>query len=200
MALAVTAALLWHSATPAQACSCVTRTTEESVAGADTIVVGTVGDYRNLGEEHLEDDPRLVVSRIGVTVGVQTYLKGSGPERIVVEELHDCDGFLDPSSVGGEYVLVLQGERSPFTSTGMCSGSFAIHNQYQPLPDDIPFLTGFVAEQYAALGGIVAFTGPGIAPTTNKAPTIPLTIAAIAIPLAFFLAASFVFPAKGSRP
>lgn len=182
LALAATAALLWQSATPARACSCVYSNTAEFVDFADRIVIGRL---------HLSDQ----VSG-AVLVSVETYLKGSGSAEVAVGDLGpgDCSyrfGLVD----GSRHVLLLRVNETGL-STSSCSGSVRLDGD-----GDSDF-----AQQ--RLREIIAITGEGTPPAdveemtpvkTGDAPTIPLAVAAVAIPLLFLLAASFAFPAKGSR-
>src|SRR5574341_1223225 len=206
---AATAALFWHSATPAQACSCAgPSSTDDMVADAGAIVMGRVADYRPAGEGEF---PGLTGSfpRVQITISVDRYLKGSGSGSVAVYQPTSRDGSMSScslfheQSVGREYLLFLDGDSSPYTVGGVCSGSSLIYDIGDVYFEDMPESVGATSllEQEQWLGQIRAVTGPGVAPeTTADVPSLPFAIAAIALPLAYMLAASFVFPAKGSRP
>jgi hypothetical protein len=168
--------------------------------------MGRVVDYQPAGEGEF---PGLTgsVPRVQVTVSVDRYLKGSGSDSVAVYQATSRDGgvsscsLFDEQSVRRDYLLFLDGDSSPYTVGGVCSGSFLIYDIGDVYVEGMPESVGatLLLEQENWLGQIRAVTGPGVAPeTTNDAPALPLAIAAIAVPLAFVLAASFVFPARRS--
>jgi hypothetical protein len=87
-------------------------------------------------------------------VSVERYLKGSGPQEIVVDDpVGDADcGFFGEASVGQRYVLFLQDEGAALT-THLCAGN-------EPASD------AFVAE-------IEEVTGPGVTPDDAVTPPDP---------------------------
>lgn len=180
LALAATAALLWPSATPARACSCVYSSTPEFVDFADLIVIG-----RLYVPETTSAPTRL---------SIETYLKGSGPAETSLGDFGpgDCRYGFDFAD-GSRHLLLLQVEGSRL-STNSCSGSVVL---------DTNGGSDFAEQR---LREVIAITGEGTPPTSGRAseqaaeiPVLPLAVAAVAIPLVFVLAASFVFPAKGAR-
>jgi hypothetical protein len=186
LALAATAALLWHSATPAQACSCNSPSTiDDAVARADAVVAAIIGHLSSEVREVKDGSTTLVILDWSAFVTVDRYYKGGGGERIPVTSGPwgaPC-GFIDPALEGSRAMLFLRRETGTFITSPCLEPSTAFGHQ------------GQVTEQQ-----IRAVTGPGVPPQTNNVPTIPLAIAAITLPLVFVLVASFVFPAKGSRP
>jgi hypothetical protein len=165
---------MWQSTVPVGACSCVYGTTPEFVAFADVVVVG-----RLYLSETARDLPQ---------VSVESYLKGNGPEEIDLSDLGPGDCSYGPHLTNGRRHLLLLRSEAGGLSTSSCSGSVSL---------DTNGSSNFAQQR---LREVVAITGPGDVPGANGAPTLPLAVAAVAIPLAFVLAASFVFPARGSRP
>jgi hypothetical protein len=102
VALAATAALLWQSVTPVQACSCIAPTGDRVPfysSNAKIVLVGTVNEIVETEERGIRD--------FDLRVTVETYLKGSGPSEIVADDpigQGDC-GMFDPSYLGKRYVL-----------------------------------------------------------------------------------------------
>lgn len=179
------------------------------VASADTVVMGRVKEYRRAGEGEF---PGLTGTfpRIQVTVDVDRFLKGSGTGTVDVFALASKDGgggggscrLFSDLSVGKKYLLFLEGHAPPFTAGGVCSGSSYIYESGDVYLKDMPENVGatLLLEQERWLDEIRAVTGPGVAPATSAGtPALPLTVAAVALPLVFVLAASFVFPARKNR-
>ena len=144
--LVAVAAFLSASVPSAHACSCVPFTAQGYVDGADVIAIGTV--IQLIGDEDTGDGPNDLDARVSVT----SYLKGTGPAEIVVDDPPSgasC-GFLDEGDLGDTYLLFLTGSGSPFEST-ICSGNVS--------------LDGSTPEHgQERLDEVQAITGPGVPP------------------------------------
>ena len=181
LALAATAALLWQSVTPAQACWCIRPTGDPAAfysSNAKIVLVGTVNEIVETEERGTRD--------FDVRVTVETYLKGSGPSEIVADDpigAGDC-GMFDPSYLGKRYVLFFWDDQEEFR-TGLCSGN-------------TPASEEFIQQVTTAAGTAPTQPIPGTDLGDGSERDTAFAIAAVAIPLVFVLAASFVFPAKGS--
>lgn len=112
----------------------------------------------------------------GAEVKIERYLKGIGSEQFVMYRSTDMAGITDaPPPVGTRGIIFLSGdpEGQPI-SIDECNPTFRLSLQDEDLVEHLVEAKGDL-------------------------PALPLAIAAIALPLAFVLAASFVFPAKGSQ-
>ena len=105
----------------AYACSCAAFDTQELVAMAEFVVLGTVVQV------DLADDQDLNVFpyEYNVKVAVNEYLKGSGPDQFVVQDFSlqgsACSPF-DPDPLDQEFLLFLN-DRQGHLRTSTCAGS-----------------------------------------------------------------------------
>lgn len=196
--LLVAAALLWGGATPAKACDCGPPADEgglrEFLQYYDLVMLGAVAESPSA-------QMQIDVERVyhGSPIARVTLDQPSRPdvgENTSSLEISggDC-GYTVLGEPGERYLLVLT--RSPdgttFKASSCGSRSLEVINR---VPE---------AEVYFSTVEVVSGSGidPRDAPRSeskgNDVPVVPLAIAAVAIPLAFVLAASFVFPARGSR-
>ncbi len=154
MAIAVAVAALLSAGVPsAHACSCVVRTTQAYLDGADVVAVGTI--IRLIDDKDIGDGPNDLDARVSVA----RYLKGSGPAEITVDDPPSggtC-GFLDDGDLGKTYLLFLTGSDSPFESN-LCSGNTLLVG---PAPED----------GQGRLDEVEALTGPGAPPNAGPAPS-----------------------------
>ena len=137
-AVAVTVAMLARSVTPVAACSCAQTPPEEHVATAGTILIGTVTEVKF--DPPLSDPGPYEARRTIMVVAVERYLKGNGGTPVEVVErgivvISSQDGkpwsaqnsscaLLHLDSVGQRWILFLPESSSPYTSSGLCSGSW----------------------------------------------------------------------------
>ena len=107
---------------PAYACSCGITSLEERVASTESIVVGTVRELD--GEAPAYD----------LTVEIDEYLTGSGPDTITVRDQFlqgpACSPF-SPDAVGKTYLLFLNRDEAGRYRTSSCTGSGAISTKNQ---------------------------------------------------------------------
>ena len=130
LALAVVASS-WWVLTPrtAEACSCAAFDTQELVAMAEFVVLGTVVQV------DLADDQDLNVFpyEYNVKVAVNEYLKGSGPDQVVVQDFSlqgsACSPF-DPDPLDQEFLLFLN-DRQGHLRTSTCAGSGRVGDSEQ---------------------------------------------------------------------
>lgn len=186
VAVLSTIGMLASSVTPAHACYCALspeRLAEPEALGplvteAGAIVIGTVA------EVHPGNFLPEMTGDVDAVVSVERYLKGSGPERIEVDDPasdSDC-GFISEASVDQRYLLVLTLSGEGY-KTHVCAGN-AILSGDSISPN---------AERYIA--GIEAITGPGEPPTPSEStadehgPRELMWVAAVIIPLAFLAVA-----------
>ena len=134
------------AATPAYACSCLPTTLEERVSRADLIVVGTAGEIQLLGPlptpEPLSPPSKIQFGSGGpgeVTIAVEEYVKGIGPDTLLVFEYNTsvqfgpdgqihvlpvggttCGAF---DQLGGRHLLFLGQREDGRYDTSVCSGS-----------------------------------------------------------------------------
>lgn len=172
-------ALLFANVASAAACYCyfdpeMDDHVKRAVSEADVIAVGIVEELT----------PGQLSKRTGdldAEVRVERYLKDSGPVRISVDDpagTGSC-GFITEGSLERRYVFFLTEHESAPYRTYLCSGSWAL---------DEAGAAGY-------LSSIGALTGPGEAPPQEEAegdglPRAMMWAAAIALPLAFMLAAA----------
>lgn len=112
----------------------------------------------------------------GAEIEVERYLKGGSSGGFVMYRGTDMAGVTEPPpSVGTRGIIFLSGdpEGQPI-SIDECNPSFRMSLEDQNLIEHLIHAKGDL-------------------------PTLPVAIAAVVLPLAFVLAASFVFPARGSR-
>lgn len=196
LALAVTAALLWQSATPAQACDCGPPTDEEAlrefIQRYDLVILGAVAESPS-PQMQFDVERVYVGSRVSRVTLDQPSRPGKGDNSGLLElSRGDCSYTL-LGEPGERYLLTLYRatDGATYRASSCGSRSFELVNR-------VPG----VASYFSA---IEAITGGGIDPRQvdrpgqDDVPTFPLAVAAVALPLAFVLAASFVFPANGSR-
>jgi len=182
LALAATAALIWQSVTPAQACSCIAPTSDRATfytSNARIVLVGTVNEIVETEQRGLPD--------FDLRVAVETYLKGSGPTEIIADDPiggGDC-GMFDASYVGKRYVFFFWDDQEEFR-TGLCSGN-------------TPASGEFIQQVITAAGTSPMEPIPSADRGDGSERDIAFAIAAVAISLLFVLAASLVFPPRGSR-
>jgi len=196
VAVAMTAALLARTAAPAvYACTCPPYPTETdaiiySLHFSDVVVVGTVLELVDDIDEYAPDKD--------AHVGVERYLKGTGPQDLVADDGiggGDC-GFIGDYMVGRKWVFFLQGDAY---RTGMCLGNREATDEYvaaieavlNPTPTPSPSPT--------------ASPSPAALPDTGDhsrsvGDAFPLAAAAVALPLAFLLGAAFVRLRPGGAP
>lgn len=150
-AVLVTVAMLFGSAAPTAACSCVPppegmSQQEFHVSRASIIVVGTIEDLIAFESSKVIDEKAVI--------SVDRYLKGSGPDRIDIGHPGDTScAFFRASMKGSRYVIFASSVGG--LSTGSCSGNIGLGG-----PND------------NSLAAIEAITGPGQEPT-EKAPVSP---------------------------
>jgi hypothetical protein len=167
VAVAMTAALLARSAAPAAACTCSAYPTETdaivySLRFSDVVVVGTVLELVDDIDEYAPDkDAR---------VGVERYLKGTGPQDLVADDgtgADDC-GFIGDFMVGRKWVFFLQGDSY---RTGVCLSNREATDEYvaaieailnaTPTPSPSPIVSGFpyVPVAAGAMGALAVLLG-----------------------------------------
>jgi hypothetical protein len=178
--------MLWGSVTPARACSCLQRSTQEYVQAADLIVVGElISFYLDMDDAMIRAEDRgrsdsSVGQRYPVraTLAIDRYLVGDGPTHLRVADHGACTAFYR-EYVGQNHLLFLE-EDSGWLVTGACYGSGVG--------------TG------ASRAEVEAITGPGSPPTyrgllpdvdRDNFPLFPAVAVAVIGPLAFLLGAAF---------
>ena len=138
-------------ARPAYACSCAFVSLEKRVASMEAIVVGTV---RELDGEF---------SAYELTVEIDEYLTGSGPDTITIRDgslqSAACSPF-DPDAVGKTYLLFLSRDEAGRFGTSSCAGSGAIEDRNRDSVESI-------IEQIRLL------VAGGPAPATESPPITP---------------------------
>ena len=105
----------------ASACSCALTNTQDRVAMAGFVVLGTVVQI-----DQIEDnEPGAFTQQYDVSVAVNEYLKGSGPNQVVVRvsslSSSGCSPF-DPDSAQQRFLLFLSHHRGNLR-TSTCAGS-----------------------------------------------------------------------------
>jgi hypothetical protein len=183
-AIVATVAVLFSAITPAHACSCAQLSVEETVANADVVAIGMVTDLLVLG-------PNVDAARgdVDALVSVSTYLKGSGPPSIAVDDPvgdGDC-GFIDETDVGERLLFFLTTSEGVY-KTNLCAGNALLTGEFV----DEPTVNAYLAE-------VEAVTGPGQPPDTDE-PTPPAEdddlpreafwALALALPIAFLVGAT----------
>lgn len=170
--------MLWGSATPAQACSCFGPAAIDEVDLLAVGVVVSIADDDEIREAGFEgvDDTDAVLS-------VERYLKGRGPNRILVNDPlpgGGC-GIFDENSLGQRYLLYLLLEDSEYR-TNICLGTIGLDDQY-----DGPF-------GQERLSDLESTLGVGVSPVSDTTfPYLPAVFAATLGPLAFLAGAAFVW-------
>jgi hypothetical protein len=191
-AAALTAAVLARSAAPVAACTCAPPELPDEVLSADWIVVGEITDVLNL-KSGSGSAPNPDINAI---VDVERYLKGSGPELLEVDDSGSSGpcSFFDEGDRNQRYVLFLANAGSHATVRG-CSYS-------APLTG--PGVSVNSQEQLQTIeslaGQLPRTGGPPKSVAGNDPPVLPITAAAIAVPLAFLLAAAFAWPRRRGAP
>jgi hypothetical protein len=164
-----------------------------------------------------------------IVVNVERYLKGRGGESLKVRQLgpvhmiKDAYGQLSvwinggancqlfdtqvAEPIGHRYLLFLRELEDGAFSTSTCSGSHGLAPH--PDPEAQAEYNSYWDRRYAEYDGALGLPPGTLVAIANHAPLparsednfpyIPAIIAATLGPLVFVLAASFVFPAKGSR-
>jgi len=105
----------------AHACSCNSLTLVEQVERAEFIVLGVVTRIEQVGDP----DAPVFPPEYDIDVAVDEYLKGSGPDSVVVQNFSlDSDGCsaFERDSVGQEHLLFLSRFEDRLR-TGTCEGS-----------------------------------------------------------------------------
>jgi len=190
----VMASMVWGSARPVAACTCVTFTAQEYVNKSAVVLTGTLtkfelysgpATFEREGDRYIDNSDRFGDS---AHFEVQRYLKGSGPMDVVIGEDRAC-GYDMSEFIGAEYIVFIQVQDGRFMDS-FCNGS-------GPIADAFRF----------TLAEVEAITGPGIAPDESLAsalppdraavPLLPVAVAATVGPLAFLAAAAFVWGRKG---
>ena len=143
-------------ARPAYACSCAFVSLEERVASMDSIVIGAV---RELNEGS---------SGYDLTVEIDKYLTGSGPDTITVRAGSlggaTCSAF-DFDAVGETYLLFLSRDDEGRFVTSSCVGSGAIEDRNRDSVESI-------IEQIRLLvaGGPAPAESPTVSPVEGLPP------------------------------
>jgi hypothetical protein len=118
VALLAVVGLMARSAAPVAACTCIPYATADHAERAGVIVVGKITDVFNAEPGGNPD--------LDAQMSVERYLKGSGPERIQIDDGRgggDC-GFISEQDVGRRYLMFLGGDSNRFT--GICSGNIVL--------------------------------------------------------------------------
>jgi hypothetical protein len=184
-AATLAAAILARHAAPASACSCFAIDGDTAVHSADIVFLGEYLE-RHWGESVVwRGDAYYQEGPVLVKFQVDRYLKGAGPPTI---ELADF-GCSPVGTTAPEMRWVVMGRlNGRYLETSECFGSKALQ-----WPD--------TAQRYERRAG-----GPGIAPDAhasfdlpgNDPPLLPITAAAVALPIAFLFAAAFAWPRRGA--
>ncbi len=112
----------------AQACSCAITTAAERVAMARSVVLGTV-----VRIDQIDVEPGAFTQLYDVRVDVKEYLKGSGPDQVVVQtpslSSAACSPF-DSDSVDQDFLLYISNWQGQLR-TSTCAGSGRIGDSEQ---------------------------------------------------------------------
>ena len=209
----VLAGMLWGSARPvAYACPCGSSL-ESQVGRVDLVVIASVTivpPLRVPSEGFVEVEFELTVER---------YLKGTGPDRIVLSEPHQITGYDSlgrltegPTAAGcwtfglvserRRMLLLLQEDASKY-QTGGCLRNMELHAVEGAESGDGMFYTRALAEYDTVLGlpqGTLERLANSPMPEDSTEPDFPaLPAAALAVlgPLAFLAGAAFVWRRGG---
>ncbi|HSP56181.1 MAG TPA: hypothetical protein VLS25_11405 [Dehalococcoidia bacterium] len=195
LALAATVALLWHSVTPAQACTCVPlqatpELLEQYRGWADVIVVGS-----GVPPPANADHPNNVYIRVlNVITGTPPQLIPSSDPLSLRSEGPGggCDYHVSAAS-NRKHLLALTRQTDETYQANRCAS----------FPTDSAYYSDFFSLLIEESKPAAPTTNPPVSVDNSSAetnaPTVVFAIAAVVLPLAYLLAASFVFPAKGSR-
>ena len=149
---------LWAvTATPAYACTCLPTTVAERVSAVDLIILDTVETIERIGDPPPEgeyDDRSM-----RVTVAVDEYLKGTGPDEIVHIERAGGSAMCQVGSEVGVAYLLFFGppDDDGQYATSICGGSTRAANE------------DFVAEVRQILQGPAQTPTVGAFPDTGSA-------------------------------
>ncbi len=195
LALAATAALLWQSATPAQACSYAED--YDPFDAADVVVAGRFVSW----DVATDRPPVASFLPIIISFSVDQVLKGDAANVVEFVDGRSLNAPV-PYSVGHRYtwgggMCGMFGDEPPVGEAAIIGLSYGNDGTLRSgLGSWIQMGTWFY---YDHGPGATGYDDAVSRLRGNDVPTLPLALAAVALPLAFVLAASFVFPARGSR-
>jgi hypothetical protein len=173
---AVISSLLFRAVTPAAACTCAQTTLDELVASTSIIAMGGVTTFWDPPLD--PNSPDTVEHRLRVRFQVEEYLKGGGPQELVLvtgttrtgntEGSNSCE-MLGEGLVGRRYVLFIEPAVDNTRAPGSCSGSFSL---------DVPSAEDYVLQIRAILQATptpAPSPAPTAAPTASPAIGLPRT-------------------------
>jgi len=174
--------MVWMSVRPAHACTCFGPAPIDAV---DLLAVGRV--VALAADDEIQEPGFEGVDDTDAVLSVERYLKGIGPERMLVDDPlpgGGC-GIFDNDSIGQRYVLYLLIEDSGYHTNG-CLGTIGLDDQY-----DAPIGQERLADLESTLGA-------GVPPVSDVTfPYLPAVFAATLGPLAFLAGAAFVWRRGG---
>jgi hypothetical protein len=186
LAVLMTAAMLARSAAPVAACPCggapqpVEGTARWYLDRFEFVAVATVEEVTYVPPLAAETDEFNADQRARSVLSIEHYLAGAGPESITVEE-HPFTSCSTPGlqTERRRLLLFLEADGGSLRIPGPCTNSGPVDGWFGP---------GFVEE-------ITELSEQQERSNANESgfPALPAAAAAMAIPIAFLLAAAFLW-------
>jgi hypothetical protein len=149
MAILLTSTLFFWTVPPARALDCFIAAPPQQVEEADLVIVGTVISM----ERPFDEGSGQASLDLEGMVEVESYLKGSGPDRVFFFQ-RDLGGWEDMGvGAAGRRFLLFLSEEGPVYRTGVCRGNTLLNGERgRQALQDVVAVTGMPLQQ----GNIVA--------------------------------------------